>query len=96
MRGAVPPLHNTPSWRGAQLKASTGSALPLPLNRICLGMRPFGRMNEEVTEAVLTLSSCDVCFIEPAPVVSLCVSGGKPSCFILVCEEVHILFHLAV
>jgi hypothetical protein len=29
MRGAIPPLPNTPSWRGAQLK-STGTTLPLP------------------------------------------------------------------
>jgi hypothetical protein len=28
MRGAIPPLPNTPSWRGAQ---STGETLPLPL-----------------------------------------------------------------
>jgi len=27
-RGAIPPLPNTPSWRGAQLKESTGT-LPL-------------------------------------------------------------------
>jgi hypothetical protein len=33
MRGAIPPLPNTPSWCGAQLKKSTGSTLfsPLPL-----------------------------------------------------------------
>jgi hypothetical protein len=28
MRGALPPLPNTPSWRGAQLK-NTGTTLPL-------------------------------------------------------------------
>jgi len=28
MRGAIPPLPNTPSWRGAQLKKSTGTTLP--------------------------------------------------------------------
>jgi hypothetical protein len=32
MRGAIPPLPNTPSWRGAQL--STGTNLPLPLNKL--------------------------------------------------------------
>jgi hypothetical protein len=31
MRGAIPSLPNTPSWRGAQLKKkSTGITLPLP------------------------------------------------------------------
>jgi len=30
MREAVPPLTNTPSWRGAQFKKSTGTTLPLP------------------------------------------------------------------
>jgi len=29
MRGAIPPLPNTSSWRGAQL--STGTTLPLPI-----------------------------------------------------------------
>jgi len=29
MSGAIPPLPNTPSWRGAWLY-STGTALPLP------------------------------------------------------------------
>jgi hypothetical protein len=29
MRGAISPLPNTPSWRGASL--STGTTLPLPL-----------------------------------------------------------------
>jgi hypothetical protein len=29
MRGAIPPLPNTPSWRGTQLKHRT--TLPLPL-----------------------------------------------------------------
>jgi hypothetical protein len=29
MRGAIPPLPNTPSWHGAYL--STGTTLPLPL-----------------------------------------------------------------
>jgi hypothetical protein len=36
MRGEIPPLPNTPSWRGAQLKKSTGTALPLPFTFICL------------------------------------------------------------
>jgi hypothetical protein len=34
MRGAIPPLPNTPSWRGAQLKKmknSTGTTLPFTL-----------------------------------------------------------------
>jgi hypothetical protein len=31
MRGAIPPLFNTPSSCGAQLKYSTRTALPLPL-----------------------------------------------------------------
>jgi hypothetical protein len=35
MRGALPPLPNTPSWRGAQL--STGTALPLPFTFAILG-----------------------------------------------------------
>jgi hypothetical protein len=30
MRGTIPPLPNMPSWRGAQLKESTGITLPLP------------------------------------------------------------------
>jgi hypothetical protein len=30
MRGAIPPLLSTPSWRGAQLKFE-GTTLPLPL-----------------------------------------------------------------
>jgi hypothetical protein len=30
MRGAMPPLPYTPSWRGDQLKESTGTILPLP------------------------------------------------------------------
>jgi hypothetical protein len=28
MRGAIPPLPNTPSWRGAQLKKKHGTTLP--------------------------------------------------------------------
>jgi hypothetical protein len=28
MRGSIPPLPNTPSWRGAQFKKSTGTTLP--------------------------------------------------------------------
>jgi len=36
MRGAIHPLPNTPSWRGAQLKnKSTGTTLPLPLSVLC-------------------------------------------------------------
>jgi hypothetical protein len=31
MSGAIPPLPNTPSSRGAELKESTGTSLPLPL-----------------------------------------------------------------
>jgi hypothetical protein len=31
MSGALPPFPNTPSWRGAQLKKSTGTTLPVPL-----------------------------------------------------------------
>jgi hypothetical protein len=33
MSGSVPPLPNTPSWRGAKLKkkGKTGKNLPLPL-----------------------------------------------------------------
>jgi len=32
---------NAPSWRGAQLKESTGTTLPLPLNIVyCLKFRP--------------------------------------------------------
>jgi hypothetical protein len=31
MSGAIPPLPNTPSWRGAQLKKRTGTTLFLPL-----------------------------------------------------------------
>jgi hypothetical protein len=30
MRGAIPPLPNTPSWRGAQFKYKQGKILPLP------------------------------------------------------------------
>jgi hypothetical protein len=30
MRGAITPLPHTPSWRGYQLKKSTGTTLPLP------------------------------------------------------------------
>jgi len=30
MNGSIPPLPNTPSWRGAQLK-NTGTILPSPL-----------------------------------------------------------------
>jgi hypothetical protein len=29
MRGAIPPLPDTSSWRGAQLKRDTGTTLPL-------------------------------------------------------------------
>jgi hypothetical protein len=28
MSGSIPPLPNTPSWRGAQLRKSTGTTLP--------------------------------------------------------------------
>jgi hypothetical protein len=35
MSGAIPPLPNTPSWRGAQLKEITGTTLPL---RIAVNM----------------------------------------------------------
>jgi hypothetical protein len=31
MHGAIPPLPNTSSWRGAQLRKGTGTTLPLPL-----------------------------------------------------------------
>jgi hypothetical protein len=31
MSGNIPPLHNTPSWRGAQLKMGTATALPFCL-----------------------------------------------------------------
>jgi len=31
MRGAIPALSNTPSWRGAQFKKSTETTLTLPL-----------------------------------------------------------------
>jgi hypothetical protein len=36
--GAIPPLPNTPSWHGAQLKKSTMATLPLPLvtNQNCI------------------------------------------------------------
>jgi hypothetical protein len=38
MRGSIPPLPNTPSWRGAQLKNSTGITLPTyTLYQIVLG-----------------------------------------------------------
>jgi hypothetical protein len=44
MSGAIPPLPNTPSWRGAQLKKkSTGTNLPLPFRGTggpFLGVRP--------------------------------------------------------
>jgi hypothetical protein len=33
MRGAILPLPNTPSWRGAQFKKSTGTTLPLRMIR---------------------------------------------------------------
>jgi hypothetical protein len=39
MRGAIPPLPNTPSWRAAQLK-STGTTLSLPLTCVS-GLRRF-------------------------------------------------------
>jgi hypothetical protein len=35
MRRAIPLLPSTPLWRGAQLKNSTGTTLPLPLS-MCL------------------------------------------------------------
>jgi len=35
MNGAIPPLPNTSSWRGAQLQKSTGTALPLPYLYCC-------------------------------------------------------------
>jgi hypothetical protein len=34
MFGAIPPLPNTPSWHGAQLKKSTGTALPFTFTLI--------------------------------------------------------------
>jgi len=36
MSGAIPSLPSTPLWRGAQLKKSTGIALPLPLHNFLL------------------------------------------------------------
>jgi len=33
MRGAIPPLPNTPSWRGAQLKKAQGQLLNLEESR---------------------------------------------------------------
>jgi hypothetical protein len=30
MRETIPPLPNTPSWRGSQLKKGRGTTLPLP------------------------------------------------------------------
>jgi hypothetical protein len=38
MRGAISPIPNTPSWRGAQLKGSTGATSPLPLIIIIITM----------------------------------------------------------
>jgi hypothetical protein len=49
MSGAIPPLPNTPSWRGAQLKKAQGQLylLPLPLTYLVLKvlatvLKPFG------------------------------------------------------
>jgi hypothetical protein len=37
MRGTIPPLTNTPSWRGAQFKKkSTGATLTLPYRNYTL------------------------------------------------------------
>jgi hypothetical protein len=38
MCGTVPPLPNTPSWHGAQLKTSIGTTLPLPLPCLEMGI----------------------------------------------------------
>jgi hypothetical protein len=35
MNGAIPPLPNTPSWRGAQLKHRDNFTLTLPFNINC-------------------------------------------------------------
>jgi hypothetical protein len=39
MRGAIPPLLNTPSWHGAQLKKSTETTSPLPFTVSSLQVR---------------------------------------------------------
>jgi hypothetical protein len=41
MRAAIPPLSNTPSRRGAQLRRSTGITLPLPLHLILHYLKSF-------------------------------------------------------
>jgi hypothetical protein len=44
---------NAPSWRGAQLKESTGTTLPLPLNIVLLlhiSLRLDFGLNSKVTE----------------------------------------------
>jgi hypothetical protein len=42
MREAIPPLPHTPSWRGAQVKNSTGTILPYKY--------PFATLSAEMKE----------------------------------------------
>jgi hypothetical protein len=41
MSGAIPPLPNTPSWRGAQLKKAQGQLYLLPLLGVRWGETEF-------------------------------------------------------
>jgi hypothetical protein len=66
MSGAIPPLYNTHSWRGAQLK-STGTNLPLTF-------MAFSRsFQESVGMKILKLSFC-LKMCNSTYVIILCVT----------------------
>jgi hypothetical protein len=48
MRGTIPPLPNTPSWRGVHFKNSTGTNLPLPFT------------DRVLTDILNLVSHCDI------------------------------------
>jgi hypothetical protein len=64
MRGAIPPLPTTPSWRGASL--STGTTLSLPLRTlelvskilemsVCVHIYYFKQIGAEISRVELSL-----------------------------------------
>jgi hypothetical protein len=67
MRGAIPSLPNTPSWRGAQLKKSTGTALPLPL--------PLPLYEDQIEFNVCVCVCVCVCVLRKRPIAQEIVNG---------------------
>jgi hypothetical protein len=71
MSGAIPPLPNTLSWRGDQLKISTGTTLHLPL--------PFTQLYEYTCTHIYicNLHEMKVCCCEQSNEMSGSVKCGE-------------------